>query len=468
MKLQLSISLLFVLLSALSPADATAAPDNADSLRTDRLPWLGVKSNLLYDATTTLNAGIEIGLSRHWTLDVSANYNPWTFSENRKWKHLLVQPELRYWLRHRFSGHFLGLHSGWMKYNVGGVELPFMGNSKTSRYEGYATGVGLAYGYSLQLSGRWALELSVGAGWIYTRYDRFRCPHCGAREESGVTASRFAPTKAAISVVYMLGGDPLPGRGKRKKLNAARDRASVEEISIKAAKEQEESALRAEQETRRIEQDARKAEQEALQAEQQALQAEQEKLRSERLAALQTLCPASGAELTVLFPSGKSDIDVTFCRNDTILGRLLSAVSLLCAPASGAATAAPAPRYHIEITGYASPDGRAAFNSQLSRKRAVALKEYLCKRLPELPDSLFVLHNAGEDWEGVRRWVVSDPGMIYREEVLRIIDRIPVNGGREKRLMDLKWGRPYIYLSRHCFPTLRNACCIGIRIETDF
>lgn len=38
---------------------------------------IAVKSNLLYDATSTLNMGVELGLSRQWTLDVPLNYNPW-------------------------------------------------------------------------------------------------------------------------------------------------------------------------------------------------------------------------------------------------------------------------------------------------------------------------------------------------------------------------------------------------------
>ena len=36
---------------------------------------IAVKSNLLYDATSTLNMGVELGLSRQWTLDVPLNYN---------------------------------------------------------------------------------------------------------------------------------------------------------------------------------------------------------------------------------------------------------------------------------------------------------------------------------------------------------------------------------------------------------
>ena len=56
---------------------------------------LAVKTNLLYDATATINAGFETGLSPKWTLDVSGNYNGWNMSSCgcRKWKHWMVQPE---------------------------------------------------------------------------------------------------------------------------------------------------------------------------------------------------------------------------------------------------------------------------------------------------------------------------------------------------------------------------------------
>ena len=42
---------------------------------------IAVKTNLLYDASSTINLGTEIGLSPKWTLDLSANYNGWTFSD---------------------------------------------------------------------------------------------------------------------------------------------------------------------------------------------------------------------------------------------------------------------------------------------------------------------------------------------------------------------------------------------------
>ena len=62
------------------------------------LPKFAIKTNALYWATSTPNLGFEVGLAKKITLDVSGNYNPWKFGNDRQIKHWLVQPELRYWL----------------------------------------------------------------------------------------------------------------------------------------------------------------------------------------------------------------------------------------------------------------------------------------------------------------------------------------------------------------------------------
>lgn len=83
-----------------------------------------VKSNLLYDATSTINLGVEYGLSPRWTLEVSGNYNAWTFSDNKKMKLWMLQPGVRYWTCSRFAGHFWEAHLLGGEYNYGGM-LPF-------------------------------------------------------------------------------------------------------------------------------------------------------------------------------------------------------------------------------------------------------------------------------------------------------------------------------------------------------
>ena len=57
----------------------------------------GIKTNLLYDATTTFNLGLEFRTGAKTSFDIPVSYNPWTFSDNKKWKHILIQPEFRRW-----------------------------------------------------------------------------------------------------------------------------------------------------------------------------------------------------------------------------------------------------------------------------------------------------------------------------------------------------------------------------------
>lgn len=170
---------------------------------------VAVKTNLLYDATSTINLGTEFGLSPKWTLDVSANYNPWTYSNNKKWKHWLVQPEARYWFCNKMMGHFIGFHTIAGSYNIGNVvaDFKFLGTNfsklKDYRYEGWFVGAGVAYGYSWVLSKHWNLEAELGVGYTYSKSDKFECASCGEKLEDDKTHHYVGPTKAALNLVYV-------------------------------------------------------------------------------------------------------------------------------------------------------------------------------------------------------------------------------------------------------------------------
>lgn len=170
---------------------------------------VAVKTNLLYDATSTINLGTEFGLSPKWTLDVSANYNPWTYSNNKKWKHWLVQPEARYWFCNKMMGHFIGFHTIAGSYNIGNVNADFkflstdFSKLKDYRYEGWFVGAGVAYGYSWVLSKHWNLEAELGVGYTYSKSDKFECASCGEKLEDDKTHHYVGPTKAALNLVYV-------------------------------------------------------------------------------------------------------------------------------------------------------------------------------------------------------------------------------------------------------------------------
>lgn len=169
---------------------------------------VALKTNLLYDATTTMNLGLEFALSQKWTLDISGNYNPWTFDNNQKWKHWAVQPEFRLWTCDKFNGHFFGFHLHGGQYNVGNVnaDFKFLNNDfrvlKDHRIEGWFAGAGISYGYAWALGKHWNLEAEIGLGYAYTKYDQYKCATCGDFVRSRVH-NYVGPTKIALSLVYV-------------------------------------------------------------------------------------------------------------------------------------------------------------------------------------------------------------------------------------------------------------------------
>ena len=73
------------------------------------MPRLTVKTNALYWATASFNAGLEVGLDRRITLEVTGGYNPWTYADNRKFKFWMVQPEVRFRALYRCQLHLFRL-----------------------------------------------------------------------------------------------------------------------------------------------------------------------------------------------------------------------------------------------------------------------------------------------------------------------------------------------------------------------
>jgi outer membrane protein OmpA-like peptidoglycan-associated protein len=166
--------------------------------------------------------------------------------------------------------------------------------------------------------------------------------------------------------------------------------------------------------------------------------------------------------LTVYFAVGKSAIDLSTGDNARSLNTLLEAIrSLESAPGH--------PRVRVLVGGFASPEGSTQLNEWLARERALALRDYLVARSRLTLDDVLV-HGAGADWQGLRSLVAASR-MLWRADVLRIIDTYPVwnpraRVGRLTTLVNLDGGRPYRYLLERFFPRLRAAAVIKVFYET--
>lgn len=170
---------------------------------------VGLKTNLISDAVLSPNLGVEVGLAPKWTLDAIGQFNGWTLSHARRWKHWAVQPGVRYWFCDRFGGHFVGAHLHGGQFNMGGFDgrLNLFGTDarklKDSRYQGWFAGGGVSYGYAWVLNRRLNLEGEIGIGYSYTKFDQFRCSGCGKKVATDKAHHYFGPTKAAINLVYL-------------------------------------------------------------------------------------------------------------------------------------------------------------------------------------------------------------------------------------------------------------------------
>jgi len=164
---------------------------------------VAIKTNMLgWAAGGTINAGVEVGLSRKVTLQAFGAINPWTYSNDKRARFWNVEPEIRLWFCQKFNGHFMGIHLLGGEYNIRNIDVPFktLPNQIEGRhYEGYYYGAGITYGYQWMLSKHWNLEASIGAGYARSPYKLYgRCQKVLDRK----TRNYVGPTKLAFSLMY--------------------------------------------------------------------------------------------------------------------------------------------------------------------------------------------------------------------------------------------------------------------------
>lgn len=148
----------------------------------------------------TISGGLSYGVSRHFSLNGSVRYNPFTFksagSERQmQARQLHFSIGSRYWPWHQYSGWFVMGNLSFAKYNKGGIF------SQTT-YEGNAYGLSVGGGYALMLSQNLNLDLGLSAMTGVTDYKKYSCPRCGEMVEKGRKVF-VAPEQIIIQLSYL-------------------------------------------------------------------------------------------------------------------------------------------------------------------------------------------------------------------------------------------------------------------------
>ncbi len=391
-----------------------------------------VRNNFIYDISGTPNLGADVRVSPHWTLGLNAGYRPWPLDDKtmRKWRHLLIAPELRYWKDSTFHRSYLGANLVYSHYNVGHVTFPFSlyPTVRDYRLQGDLAAIGAFYGRSWRLNRFFRLEAELGLGIGYTWAKKYECIHCG--DYLGRHDKVFLIPKLTLNVVY-------------QKIKKKPQEPTIIDIPIKP---EAEPVLV----FHPVEDNTGKAG--VLQQENPLLEHISNYRPYDRT---RVLLKDKGA-LFVYFPVGKSDINHDFRGNAEVLDRIVNITRQIMADTTSTVC-------RIQIVGMASVEGAVARNEKLAGARADALKQYIQERV-QMPDSYFEVANGGEAWADFRSQIVelmdnttNADTIRALQRAIRIIDTENDLNYREVCLRRLAGGSTYAYIKKHLLPDQRNS-----------
>lgn len=192
---------------------------------TKRNPFfMGVKTNLLYDAVAVPNIGVEFYLGRDWTVHANWMYAWWhNDAQHNYWRIYGGDLGFRKWFGRAakykpLTGHHIGVYGQMFTYDFERGGRGYMGGKPGGTLWDKANYIAaIEYGYALPIARRLNLDFSLGLGYMGGEYHEYiPMDDCYVWQ---VTKNRryFGPTKAEISLVWLWGyGNVNKGKGRSK------------------------------------------------------------------------------------------------------------------------------------------------------------------------------------------------------------------------------------------------------------
>ena len=170
---------------------------------------VALRTNLFYDATLSPNLGAELRVDSLWSIGMTVGINAWDIDNrpdhNKKWRHFLVAPKVRYYLNDTLMHKgYLEINGIYSHYNVSNVKFPFglYKSVRNRRLQGDLLALGGKYGYSWILARDWRIEAEAGVAVGYAWFKEYDCPHCGTYLGEGDRI--FLLPQLGINVVYII------------------------------------------------------------------------------------------------------------------------------------------------------------------------------------------------------------------------------------------------------------------------
>lgn len=203
-----------------SAARNTAA---ADTTHIGRPFYIGVGTNLLYDAAAVPTVNAEVAFAERWSVGAEGSYI-WirNYNRNRHWRIEGGQVYVRRWWGQRggqpLTGHHLGVYGQLYTFQIQLADSHGFISGRPGEDLGGRPGwgVGVEYGYSLRLAHRLSLDFNIGLGYFRTTVNRYGpcadpccCTDCPSPHhyelQRSHTVNWVGPTRAGISLVWCIG-----------------------------------------------------------------------------------------------------------------------------------------------------------------------------------------------------------------------------------------------------------------------
>jgi hypothetical protein len=196
--------------------------DTLEKMKPAKERYIALKNNLLYDCALLPNFAFEAYLGRGWSVEADGNWSWWSTGEPYHLAHRIQMAgvEVRKWFngsRTPLTGHFVGV------YGMGGTyDLRLKGASDTydlGKLSNWSYSAGISYGYSWAIKKRLNIEAEISAGYfggIYHKYNRFDPDDCFPWMSTH-RLNYFGPSKAKISLVWLIGSGSNNIKSKKKK-----------------------------------------------------------------------------------------------------------------------------------------------------------------------------------------------------------------------------------------------------------
>lgn len=162
---------------------------------------IALKNNILYDLVLAPNVEVELSIGRRWSLNTEYKC-PWWLNGRHDFCYQLLSGgmEARYWLgnrrvRNKLTGYFLGA------YTEGGA-YDFQLKEENGVRGRYYTASGLTCGYVRRIAGCFAVEFSLGIGYLTTEYRKYTSYKEDLVWANGGRYHFIGPTKAKVSLVW--------------------------------------------------------------------------------------------------------------------------------------------------------------------------------------------------------------------------------------------------------------------------